>query len=98
MNKNFVIAILVLAIVFASVLSYIIGKQNAYYSEYEVTSANLVLVNGIFSNNCPSELREYLKGRYYYLANRISPRERSFWHDYGPVSTNVDYLNCGIEM
>ncbi len=45
-----------------------------------------------WETNHPPELEEYVKARYYYLANRIPKSGLGNPHDYGAVSTNIQHL------
>ncbi len=42
-----------------------------------------------FETNLPPELKEFIKGRYYYCANKIPKSWLGSPYDYGPVSTNL---------
>lgn len=62
------------------------ARRSVMLEEFKVYSGNLVALE---SEKKSKDLEEYLKGRYYYLANRLSMDFVKGARDYGPVDTNV---------
>jgi hypothetical protein len=83
--------LVVLAVGFGA---YHMGQRDVWLSEFKTYDGNLVYVNYLHTNYSP-ELKEFLKARYYYLANRIPKSWLVGSHDYGPVATNVSALTVG---
>jgi hypothetical protein len=70
------------------------GKQSVWLAEYEMYQEDLIQIK-YFKTNEPSALTEFMKGRYYYLANRISSRDLGNPYDFGPVDTNISHIGVG---
>ncbi len=75
-------------------VAYIKGRNDVWIAEYKTYDANLIGLNN-FETNHPPELKEFMKARYYYLANKIPRTWLGSPFDYGPVSTNVAHLAIG---
>jgi hypothetical protein len=71
----------------ALVYAYRRGRRDVLISDFKTYSANTVALK--FSNNYSADLKDFLKGRYYFCANRV-PNDilKGSEHDYGPASTN----------
>ena len=63
-------------------------------NEFKTYDANLTTMCS-FAGVYPSELKEFLKARYYYLANYLSARRLGRPYDYGPTATNISELVVG---
>ena len=79
-----------------AVCAYIKGRNDVWISEFKIYDSNLIKIQH-FETNQPAELREFMKGRYYYLANRIPESWLGNPYDYRQVSTNVVHLSIGKE-
>lgn len=88
----------IITITIAVYTAYMKGRNDVWLSEYEVAKSNILLATQFYTNECSPDLRDFLKCRYYYLANKIPAGSLDGVYDYGSISTNIDYLNVGIEM
>ena len=77
-----------------TVFSYLRGRNDVWISEFKIYDANLILVQH-FETNLAPEIKEFMKGRYYYLANKIPINWLGSPYDYGQVSNSVSHLNIG---
>jgi len=84
------IAILVLTAAFA----YWRGRRDVWIWEYKIYSADLIRLTE-FDTNYPPELKEFVKGRYYYVANKVPRGWLGSPYDYGPVATNLSSFPVG---
>jgi hypothetical protein len=92
MKKQIILQLLISLVIFAVLIgAYLQGRKDVWENEFIECRANLLELTQ-WETNQPPELKEYVKARYYYLANKIS--DRSFVNpcDYGPVNTNVQHL------
>lgn len=64
------------------------GRENVWIEEYKIYDGDLIQVQH-FETNLPPELGEFMKGRYYYLANKVPKSWLGAPYDYGQVSTNM---------
>ena len=92
MKTGLAIAFLILAIAMI-VVAYIKGRNDVLISEMKTYQSNLTQLEN-WQTNHPPELKEFMKGRYYYLANLV-PKGWVPNVDYGPVSTNISHLSVG---
>lgn len=67
------------------------GQQSVWKTAFKECHAHLQTLTQ-WETNRPPELREYLKARYYHLANRVPKEFVGEPRDYGPVDTNVATL------
>jgi len=90
-------AILKLAIVpvllGALTAAYWLGRRDVWILELKTYEGNLIVVQN-FQTNLPPQLGEFLKARYYFLANKV-PRNWMPTKNYGPVSDEVAKLGIG---
>ena len=75
-------------------VAYMKGRNDVWIAEYKIYEANLLQLK-FFETNHPAELTEFMKGRYYFLANKIPRSWLGSPYDFGPVSTNVAHLGVG---
>lgn len=75
-------------LVASAVFAFNLGRGNVRIEEYKIYEANLIRLQH-FETNASPELKDFMKGRYYYLANRIPKSWMSTPYDYGQVSTNM---------
>jgi hypothetical protein len=92
-RENRIIAVFLLVVVATATFAYLRGRRDVWLEDYKIYSGNLMVLTS-FKTNAPPEIKEFLKGRYYYVANKLSANWLGEVRDYGPVSTN--YLNLGI--
>jgi hypothetical protein len=78
----------------ATICAYNKGRDDVWISEFKLYDANLIKIQH-FETNIPPELKEYMKGRYYYLANKIPNNWLGNPYDYGEVNSNVIHLVIG---
>ena len=88
MKKLMIFVVLGLLFAATALCSYLKGKTDVWISEFKIYDANLNNVQH-FGSNAPPELKEFMKGRYYYLANEIPKSWLGTPYDYGLVSTNM---------
>lgn len=65
-----------------------------WIAEFKVYDASLINIQHFETNLCP-EVKEFMKGRYYYLANRIQLNWLGCPYDYGVVDTNMGHIATG---
>lgn len=75
----------------ALVGAYLKGRSDVLEIEFKECQGNMVMLTYWESNQTP-ELKEYVKARYYYLANKVSKDFVSPPRDFGAVSTNAETL------
>ena len=85
------ISVLILVMV---VLAYLKGRNDVWISEFKIYDGNLINIQN-FETNTPPEVKEFMKARYYYLANKIPESWLGSPYDYGQVSTNIQHLVSG---
>jgi hypothetical protein len=91
MRTVFLFFLIVLLVAFAA---YNKGRNDVWIAEFKTYDANLIQLQ-YFQTNLPPDVKEFMKGRYYYLANKIPQAWLGSPYDYGQVSTNVAHLNVG---
>ena len=69
------------------------GRRDVWISEFKTYDAKLIRLSELETNRSP-ELKEFIKGRYYYCANKIPKSWLGSPYDYGPVSTNLGNLTA----
>src|SRR6059058_1071630 len=95
MKIKVIIAFLFCLILLAvAVGAYVKGRDDVWVAEYKIYEANLIELE-YFETNQPPALNEFMKGRYYYLANKIPQSDLGSPYDFGPVSTIVAHLGVG---
>jgi hypothetical protein len=85
-----------LALVLVVVLiiaAYLKGRNDVLISEMKTYQSNLIQLDH-WQTNFPPELKEFMKGRFYYIANSV-PKSWVPNVDYGPVDTNISHLSVG---
>ena len=93
--KKLLIRVLYCVIVLAvGILAYKQGRDDVWVAEFKIYNGNLV---GIDSDNIQysDDLKEFLKGRYYYLANKIPNGWLGSPFDYGAVGSKIKHLAVG---
>jgi hypothetical protein len=92
MKKNaFIILALCATAIISGVTGYLKGRQSAFLEDFKTYSADLISLNG-FPENQKLELRDFLKARYYYIANKMPESYLGVPYDYG----NVDFHGLTI--
>ena len=76
------------------IAAYLKGRRDVWIHEFKIYNGALVMLTN-FKRSDTGELKEYLKGRYYYCANKIPASWLGSPYDYGPVNTNVIHLSVG---
>lgn len=89
--KNRLITVLILAILVGLTAAYLRGRRDVFVNEFKECEANMLVLSA-WETNQPPELREYVKARYYYLANRIPKTYLGNPKNFGDVSTNLDHI------
>lgn len=85
-----------LAALVGGVLGYIKGINDTLIREFKVYRGNLNYGTYFEEGRLSLDLKEFLKGRYYYLGNRIPLSSLDgAAYDYGQVSTNIAVLSIG---
>jgi len=74
--------------------AYIKGRNDVWISEFKIYESNLIMIQN-FDTNLPPELKEFMKGRYYYLGNRVPRVWLGIPYDYGLPMTNSSHLIIG---
>jgi hypothetical protein len=92
-HKSVVRLLALLAVVAAVIGAYIKGRNDVLIAEFKQYSANLLALTQ-YETNQPPELKDFVKARYYYLANRTPKSWVGRPYDYGAVSTNLVHLTC----
>lgn len=82
---RFVIASIFLSAVIGA---YLRGRNDVWKNEFKECRANMLMLT-YWETNQPPELKEYIKARYYYLANKVPKDFIGEPRDFGAVSTNV---------
>ncbi len=83
-----------LVLLTTAIAAYKRGRNDVWIAEYKIYEGNLVQLTYVQTNQ-PLELGEFMKGRYYYLANKIPRSWLGSPYDFGPVNTNVTRLGVG---
>jgi hypothetical protein len=73
---------------------YWLGRRDVWIGEFKVYSADLARLTQ-YDTNLPPELKEFAKGRYYYVANKVPKSWLGSPYDYGPVATNLASFPVG---
>jgi len=95
MNKRYILRFLCFGVVLVSItLAYWRGRKDVWTEDFKIYSGDLIVLSS-FETNLPPELKEFMKGRYYYVANKLSDNWLGGSYDYGSVSTNVARLAVG---
>ena len=90
--KKTILRFIIVAAIFAALIgAYLRGRRDVWVNEFKTCQAHMTALT-YWETNQPPELREYVKARYYYLANRIPKEWLGNPKDFGDVSTNVDHL------
>jgi hypothetical protein len=74
-----------------AIVAYLQGRKAVWISEFKTYQGNMVTFD---RRRYSEDLAEFMKARYYYLANRI-PSSWVAYRDYGQVSTNISLLVIG---
>lgn len=90
-NHGVLRLLVVIVAVVAIVGAYWNGRNDVLIREFKECQGNLSTLTQ-WETNHPPELKEFVKARYYYLANQIPKKWVGNPHDYGEVSTNVAHL------
>lgn len=85
---RFIFAVIVIAIIIGA---YWRGQRDVWLNEFKECQANMLVLT-TWETNQPSELKEYVKARYYHLGNRIPKDWLGNPQDFGDVSTNIERL------
>src|SRR6266567_821545 len=93
-KESVIVPVFCLLILLTAIGAYWRGKRDVWIEEFKIYTGNLTGVTS-FETNMPPELKEFMKGRYYYLANKLSDSSLGSPYDYGPVSNNVVRLAVG---
>ena len=88
MKKGIISFVACLIALGALIIAYQRGRNDVWVTEFKVCQANMLWLT-YWDTNQPPALKEYVKARYYYLANRIPKSWLGKPCDYGAVSTNV---------
>jgi len=64
------------------------GRKDVWENEFKECQANMLTLT-YWETNQPPKLKEYIKARYYYLANKVPKDFVGEPKDFGAVSTNV---------
>ena len=92
MKKQGIIRLLVSLIVAGAIIgAYLRGRNDVWIGEFKECQGNMLTLT-VWETNHPPELKEFVKARYYYLANKIPKSWLGNPHDYGEVSINVAHL------
>ena len=92
MKKQGVIRLLVFLVVVGALIgAYVMGRRDVWIMEFKECQGNMLTLT-VWETNHPPELKEFVKARYYYLANKIPKSWVGRPYDYGAVSTNVIHL------
>jgi len=95
MNTKHIFPIIYLVGILAvAVISYLKGRNDVWVAEFKTYDGDLITLN-LYEGRHSDDLREFMKGRYYYLANKIPESWLGSPYDYGVVSTNVAHLGIG---
>ena len=93
-KQGILVPIFFVILVLVAAGAYWRGRRDVWIWEYKVYQANLLILTEWHTNE-PPILEEFIKGRYYYLANKIPKNWLGTPYDYGSVSTNVAFLGVG---
>lgn len=92
MRRKTVLQILLCLMGMAGIIgAYLKGRNDVWIGEFKQTQANMLTLTQ-WETNHPPELREFIKARYYYVANRTPRAWVGRPYDYGMVSTNIVHL------
>lgn len=94
MKRVIIAASIGLLLAATAVFSYLKGRTDVWISEFKVYDANLIKMQH-FETNASPELREFMKSRYYHLANKIPESWLGSPYDYGQVETNTMHFVAG---
>src|SRR4051812_10887160 len=86
--RRILIGLLVLSAIAGA---YLKGRNDVWEMEFKECQGNMMLLT-YWETNQPPELKEFVKARYYYLANEVSKDFVGEPKNYGPISTNVEKL------
>ena len=89
--KTIIRIVLAFAVIAALIAAYIGGRNDVRLTEFKECQAHLLILTQ-WETNQPPELKEYVKARYYYLANRLPKYYVEPAKNYGPVGTNVAHV------
>jgi len=91
MKRPILRLIFAVAVIAAIIGAYLRGQNDFLKTEYKECQAHLTELT-YWETNQPAELKDYIKARYYYLANRIPKDWVGTPHDYGPIETNIQHI------
>ena len=92
MNKRIIVRLFICIIICGALIgAYLRGRNDVWLTEFKECEANMLTITR-WETNHPPELNEYVKARYYHLANKIPKSWLGNPHDYGAVSTNIQHL------
>ena len=93
-RKSILTVVYPVLLVAVALLAYRRGRNDVWVAEFKVYQGNLIGVIS-FPTQHSGDLKEFLKGRYYYLGNRVPEGWLGSPYDYGSVSTNISDLAIG---
>jgi hypothetical protein len=91
---NLVIPLALLICVIGSLAGYRKGRRDVWIEQFKVYSGILIDVTN-FRTNASPELIEFLKARYYYVANKLPENWIGTPYDYGDINTNLLQFSIG---
>ena len=91
-KKATIILLFCLLLLVTAVAAYLRGRNDVWIGEFKIYQGNLISFD---QQGYSPDLKEFIKGRYYFLANKIPRGWLGSPHDYGSVSTNVEHLGVG---
>lgn len=95
MKIRILIALLLCVVLLTVIMgSYVKGRSDVWNMEYKTYEENLITLKYFETNKSP-ELSDFMKARYYYLANKLSRSLLGSPYDFGPVGTNAAHLGIG---
>ena len=94
MKKGLIPPVFCLLLVLTAIGGYWRGRRDVRIEDFKVYRGDLIAVTS-FETNVPPELTDFLKGRYYYVANRLSKSRLGNPYDYGEIGTNRARLAIG---
>ena|SRR5215471_5431514 len=92
-NHNVIRTLVCLVAVTAIVGAYFKGRQDVSIREFKQYDADMLILTR-WETNHSSDLREFVKAHYYYMANRAPKSWVGRPYDYGAVSTNLIHLTA----
>lgn len=90
-KRILMVALFCIAVLSAFIAGYLKGRQNAFLEDFKTYSADLVIYSDL-STNAKVGIKEFLKARYYYTANKLPDGWLGVPYDYG----SVDFSNLTI--